>query len=262
MHNSDRCSIVWVLFPDMKIGEKVRTKFRHLYNSTIERAWTPVLELTRKFQFNYHKSFQITRRQFPITLAAAKTVHKSQGSTLQSAVIKFGDTKIDHMHYVALSRVQKLSTLYLYNLDDKKIKVSTAVENEMKRLCQDGQKKLSIPLFYTLNGTSLKIVYHNARSLHRHLIDVKSDCNLLSADILAFSETRFQPTDTGDFNLPGFKIARFDSTSNLDTRPYHGQTVYDKCQGSLFWGNNVCNIEIVIGNVPFLDTRIHVCFIY
>lgn len=117
MHNSDRCSIVWVLFPDMKIGEKVRTKFRHLYNSTIEHAWTPVLELTRKFQFNYHKSFQITRRQFPITLAAAKTVHKSQGSTLQSAVIKFGDTKIDHMHYVALSRVQKLSTLYLYNLN-------------------------------------------------------------------------------------------------------------------------------------------------
>lgn len=27
-------------------------------------------------------------------------------------------------------------------------------------------------------------------------------------------------------------------------------------------GNNVCNIEIVIGNVPFLHTRIHVCFIY
>lgn len=161
-----------------------------------------------------------------------------------------------------MSRVQKLSSLYLYNLDDKKIKVSTAVENEMKRLRQDRQKNLSIPLFYALNGTSLKIVYHNATSLHRHLIDVKSDCNLLSADILAFSETHFQPTDTGDFNSPGFKIARFDSTSNLDTRPYHGQTVYDKCQGSLFWGNNVCNIEIVIGNIPFLDTRIHVCFIY
>lgn len=75
----------------------------------------------------------------------------------------------------------------------------------MKRLRQDRQKNLSIPLFYALNGTSLKIVYHNARSLHRHLIDVKSDCNLLSADILSFSETRFQPTDTGDFNLPGFK---------------------------------------------------------
>lgn len=44
---------------------------------------------------------------------------------------------------------------------------------------------------------------------------MKSDCNLLSADILAFSETRFQPTDTGDFNLPEFKIARFDSTNNL-----------------------------------------------
>lgn len=140
VHNSDRCSIVWVLFPDMKIGEKVSTKFRHLYNSTKEHAWTTVLELTRKFQFNYHKSFQITRRQLPITIAAAKTVHKSKGSTLQSAVIKFGDTKIDHIHIVALSRVQKLSTLFLYNLDDNKIKVSTAVENEMERLSQDRQK--------------------------------------------------------------------------------------------------------------------------
>lgn len=76
-------------------------------------------------------------------------------------------------------------------------------------------KKTFYFTFFALNGTSLKIVNHNARLLQRHLIDVKSDCNLLSADILAFSETRFQPTDTGDFNLPEFKIARFDSTNNL-----------------------------------------------
>lgn len=90
------------------VGKKCRKQFQHLYERHISLSWTPILEITRKFNFNYYKSFCITRRQFPLTLAVAKTVHKAQGSTLDGAVIGHGKKKIDHLHYVALSRVKKL----------------------------------------------------------------------------------------------------------------------------------------------------------
>ncbi|CAC5420340.1 unnamed protein product [Mytilus coruscus] len=103
--NSNRCSIIWVLFEDMNIGKDQRSQFQHLRNNKIDKTWTPIFEVTRKFAINNNQSYQIVRRQFPIRLAAAKTIHKSQGSTVNNLVVHLGKRKNNHIHYVALSRV-------------------------------------------------------------------------------------------------------------------------------------------------------------
>lgn len=136
------------MFNDADIGKKCRKQYFHLYKDNIQQNWTPILEVTREFQFNYYHSFQITRRQFPINLASARTVHKAQGCTLPSDVIHLGSQKIEHMHYVALSRVQ-LSSVYLFNFCDANIKVSSAVEEEMYRLRENAKVELSLTLLYT-----------------------------------------------------------------------------------------------------------------
>ena len=133
VEGSNRCSIVSVSFHNSDIGNKIRKQFSHLYKYSIPLIWTPILEITRKFKYNYYYSFQVTRRQFPITLGAAKTIHKAQGCTLSSAVIQLGTTKIEHMHYVALSRVQNLSSLYLLDFSEN-VKISNAVLEEISRL--------------------------------------------------------------------------------------------------------------------------------
>ena len=85
VENSTRPSIIWVSFPYPDIGRNQRRENAHLYKATIDRNWTPVLEVTRQFRVNKKSQVQILRRQFPLRPAAAKTIHRCQGDTLNEA---------------------------------------------------------------------------------------------------------------------------------------------------------------------------------
>ena len=122
-------------FSDPGIGRKQRQENCHLYhNKNIQQNWTPILEVTRQFRINKKTQVQILRRQFPLRPAAAKTIHRCQGDTLDAAVVDFPSSTKEHMHYVGLSRVRNSSNLYIMNLNEQKIKVNENVAQEMERL--------------------------------------------------------------------------------------------------------------------------------
>jgi ATP-dependent DNA helicase PIF1 len=62
--------------------------------------------------------------QIPLKLAWAITVHKSQGMSLDSAVINLSETFVEGMGYVALSRVKSIDNLYLEGMNNKALLVS------------------------------------------------------------------------------------------------------------------------------------------
>lgn len=135
VEKSSRPSIIWVSFPDIDIGRKQRKENAHLYNKkNINKNCTPILEITRQFRINKKTQVQIIRRQFPLRPAAAKTIHRCQGDTLDSAIVDFPTSTREHMHYVGLSRVQNRSNSQILNLNEWKIKVSKNVAIEMNRL--------------------------------------------------------------------------------------------------------------------------------
>ena len=76
-----------------------------------------------------------TRTQFPLLLAYAITIHKSEGLTLNAALAHL-DRSIfaPGQAYVALSRVRSLDNLYLYSLDPEVITCDPAVLVEDIRL--------------------------------------------------------------------------------------------------------------------------------
>ncbi len=84
--------------------------------------------------------------QVPLRLAWAITVHKSQGMTLDCAVMDLSRTFAPGMGYVALSRVQKLSGLYLLGISPKACGISQqAVESDsaLRSLSAQAERLLS-----------------------------------------------------------------------------------------------------------------------
>jgi ATP-dependent DNA helicase PIF1 len=71
----------------------------------------------------------ISQTQIPLKLAYALTIHKSQGSTLDSALIDIGADIFEYgQAYVALSRVRSLESLYIHNISSNSFKANPKVK--------------------------------------------------------------------------------------------------------------------------------------
>jgi ATP-dependent DNA helicase PIF1 len=81
----------------------------------------------------------VMRSQVPLRLAYACTIHKSQGATLDSALIDIGPNVFEFgQAYVALSRARSLDSLYIWALDPRAIRAHPAVVAFYESLNKDG----------------------------------------------------------------------------------------------------------------------------
>ncbi|XP_062614791.1 uncharacterized protein LOC134276564 [Saccostrea cucullata] len=219
-----RPAIVWVLFADSSIGISRRHQYNHLFSTNVNTTWTPIFEAKRTFVYN-RKTYE--RVQFPLQPSAGKTIHKAQGATLSKAVISLAQTtqrKIPHIHYVALSRVRSLDGLFILDFNEKSLSKDENVDKEMERL-RDNRLQLSyIPLYSVCKD--VKFLFNNARSLHKHFFDIKSEPSVVAADVIGIAESWLCESDSDeDFTLEGFTMFRNDANIS-HTRSHHGIVIY------------------------------------
>ncbi|KAK3918910.1 ATP-dependent DNA helicase [Frankliniella fusca] len=89
----------------------IMVKFDSYYGPTLENGCVPIIRIVKSWTVN---NIHCTRLQFPLTLAYAITVHKSQGLTLSRAVLHFDSAEImPGIFYVAMSRLRKKTDLMI-----------------------------------------------------------------------------------------------------------------------------------------------------
>jgi ATP-dependent exoDNAse (exonuclease V) alpha subunit len=96
------------------LEDGVRVKFDNGITDMITRAsWELELDNTK-----------VICNQIPLMLAYSITCHRSQGISLDSAILDLADCFCNHMVYVALSRVRTLDGVFLKSFNHKKITVN------------------------------------------------------------------------------------------------------------------------------------------
>ena len=99
-----------------------------------------------KSRFMVLKIFYVYRKQFPLILAYAVTIHKCQGLSLDCAIVDLSDKVFSAgMAYVALSRVRSLSGLHLSAFNPCSIIASPSCIREINRV-RDAFRK-DFPLY-------------------------------------------------------------------------------------------------------------------
>ena len=106
-----------------------------------------------------------------------------------------------------------MSGLFITTLSPEKIKVDDNVKQIMSylrteqklELCytpvtylehKDNLTKQQLQEITQNDNTTIKILFQNTRSLHKHFQDILSDENYTSADIMFFAETRLTTIDS------------------------------------------------------------------
>ncbi|KAL9956638.1 hypothetical protein ACROYT_G038144 [Oculina patagonica] len=266
--DSTRPSVIWVLFHDPHIGRHFRREYAHLYNVQIQSTWTPILEITRQFRIYKRNQVQVLRRQFPLRPAAAKTIHRCQGDTLNEAVVDLPASTREHMHYVGLSRLRNISGLHVLNLNEKKIAVSKKVTDEMTRLRSEASLKPCIPFLYEISNSksNLKILFQNVRSLHLHIEDVACDYSVRAAHLNIFVESALCSRDNDEaYNMDNFRLYRNDHDPKSNTGTTYGTAMYVRndieCACNPFrWNYN--NTEMTVAIIKFPVCQVHIVGIY
>ncbi|KAE8291472.1 ATP-dependent DNA helicase PIF1 [Larimichthys crocea] len=178
----------------------------------------------------------VVRRQFPIKLAFACTIHKVQGMTRTSAVVSLKHIFEPGMAYVAISRVTSLSGLHILDMDESKIyadpEITAALQN-MRQVDLDNMMPL-LHIKQTLSGCdTLTIVHHNIEGLPPRVNDMKSHHELCLADVLCLTETHLQGSFVAQsLQLEGYKMYKrnrnvsYTNLTGLSTRSGGGVAVY------------------------------------
>ena len=127
------------------------------------------------------------------------------------------------MHYVGLSRVRNLNGLLLQEFDAKKICCSQKVKVEMQRLRTTSKFTPCVPFIDSLTA-SIKICFHNVRSLPLHINDVRCDVNVDAADMNIFVETNLTTAHHSEnLQIEHFQLFR---NGNISDEGSYGTAFY------------------------------------
>jgi PIF1-like helicase/Helitron helicase-like domain at N-terminus len=156
---------IWVDFDDPRCG--VKAKANGVY---IAGKGFPIHKVEKEFNIHDGRSktkSKALRRQFPLAVSNARTVHRVQGLTLDEYCIDIDtDANVQPgIVYVAFSRGTDPDRIYVTAFDASWIKVDPDVQLEMQRLRTENNVQFTHPFHTSIYDTNtFHVVSHNAQT--------------------------------------------------------------------------------------------------
>ena len=199
----------------------------------------------------------MTCTQFPLQLAVARTVRKSQSSTCPELVVNFSTKKSPPKHFWEhLIYVPSLKGLYVVNLNaecicrSEKVKNYLSMEKRNLELCYQPTYKIE---------DSIKIVYNNVCSVAKKWKAIVNNHNIQGCDIVILAETWLSTKDSNAYDIPDFKQMRVDSTI---VQSHRGLLIYLKNNKYFVTTNQSPYLEICQCDMPYRDAVLSILSIH
>lgn len=115
---------------DGLVNGRLGTVTKFMYNDPVVEFDNGQISVIEKYKWEFtdtvlNKTAVVT--QYPLILAYAISIHKSQSITLDKAHVFLEKCFCDHQVYVALSRIKSLEGLYIDNFDENAIKINKKI---------------------------------------------------------------------------------------------------------------------------------------
>ncbi|XP_076132870.1 uncharacterized protein LOC143114916 [Alosa pseudoharengus] len=252
---------VYVQFDDAQVGNHKRKQYVN-ENENLQNS-TPIFPEEERVD---NKGG--IRRQFPLKLAWALTVHKVQSLTIDQAVVSLNKVFAAGQAYVALSRVKTLTGLIIQDFNEKAIyckdKIQNTINEMPKFLCNTDLVK-TMP-----NTFSLYLL--NVQSLQAHIEDLTTCVETLSPSCVAVTETWLPYSFINDrVNIPNYdfhssprSLAYSEDNCQLNVirkQQHGGVGVYTK-RGSVYSKQNIPNLNLECSVLHYSDLDITLVVIY
>lgn len=174
----------------------------------------------------------VSRSQIPLQLAFAYTIHKCQGSTLDSALVDIGSGIFEYgQAYVALSRVRSLEALYVYDFDKTAFRAHPKVKGFYSKLS---------------TNTGVDDVLSTLRMEKELVDDLKPILAETSRVITGINIVKLPGIDQeGDRKLPGLESDNW----LYNSIPVGWRSTLEPCQQKLL------ELSAVLSNKTFLPSK-------
>ena len=146
--------------------------------------------------------------QFPLRLSHATTAHKTQGQTVEkpkTASLDLASVFQAHQAYVMIGRLQFLDQIFISGkFDIKKIYADQKVLREYEKMNKRSLNNNPLP-WLKKSKSQIKIATLNICSLLNKLVDLKSDHNIVNADMIHLAETWLEEGGEERYKMEGYK---------------------------------------------------------
>ena len=235
IENRQEVSHVVIKCNSSRTGHLHRSSCKHCHGHDT----TCVVRVNDNDDIQSNDSRSNARKQFPLRLSWATTVHNAQGLTVDELVLSTKDLFAPGMGYTGFSRQRNIEHLFLKDLHLSKIYCDPNVDDALSRM-----KRLTTKTTFQDDDQNLNVAYHNIEGLECNITALRNHHLSKKAHLICLAETRTRDeTDEIPIKIDGYRLihrtrtASFLSDHPLKSLRHGGVAVYIRNDVSM---RNIC----------------------